>query len=359
VSSSNSELAAVALERLRTQRLVGERFPTPLDVVAAMGAVQAQDYAGAKWALGQRTSGFTDAQIDTLFDDGAILRTHVMRPTWHFVAPQDIAWLLRLTAPRVKAILGPYDRRLEIDAGVLKRSHRLFAKALRDGNHLTRADLATRLRAAGIEASGQRLGHLVMHAELDGLIVSGRRVGKQFTYALLAERAPHPRPLTDDESLAEIAMRFFTGHGPAQLTDFAWWSGLTVAAGRRGIEAAGSGLASRVVAGKSYWSSPVGRVPRPGRPVLHLLPNYDDLFIAYRDRDALVDESVHLDAASLINHVVVVNGRVRGGWKRTPSPDGVIVEVGRPISVDGDALRRAALELSLFLEKPVKLAGFD
>src|SRR5215831_20269008 len=179
----------IASRRLQTQRLTGQPFDAAVDAVAWLGAVQSQDYAGAKWALGQRTRDVTDADLDRLVDAGAILRTHVMRPTWHFVLPDDMRWLLDLTAPRVKAILAHYDRQLEVDGDLLRRGHAVIETALRDGTYLTRGELAAALERAGIPADGQRLGRLIMHAELDGLIVSGPRRGKQLTYALLAERA--------------------------------------------------------------------------------------------------------------------------------------------------------------------------
>jgi len=344
------------------QRLAGPPFSSPVEAVASLGAVQAQDYAGAKWALGMRTHGVSDAELDELFDAGALLRTHVMRPTWHFVAPDDAAWLLRLTAPRVKAIMAPYDRRLEIDAALLRRSHRVLETVLRDGVHLTRAEIGARFRAKDIDATGQRLGHLVSHAELDGIVASGRRKGKQHTYALLAERAPKARQLSREEAVAELALRFFTGHGPAQLVDWAWWSGLTVADGRRGIASAGSALVSEVVGGKTYWSSPRERPARAKRGLVHLLPNYDELLIAYRDRESMVDASVQLAAASIINHVVVRDGRVFGGWKRTQARDGVVVEVGPLGGFDDVAvagLHEAARKLSAFLGRHVQVTGLD
>jgi len=340
--------------------LVGDRFATPVDAVASLGAIQAQDYPGAKWAVGQRTLGVTDAELDRLFDEGAILRTHVLRPTWHFVTPSDSAWLLRLTAPRVKAIMAVYERRLEIDSPLLIRSHRVLEASLRDANHLTRTEVAARLRGSGIEAKGQRLAQLVMHAELDGLITSGRRKGKQFTYALHAERAPGSKNLSGDEALAQLALRFFSGHGPAQLIDFAWWSGLTVGDARRGVAAAGSALTSETIGGKTYWSSPSSETPRTAGPIVHLLPNYDELLIAYRDRSGMVDSSVELAAARIISHVVVRDGRVFGGWKRTPARDGVHVEVGPVGALDAKAkaaLHAAARDYSQFLQAPVQVTG--
>jgi Winged helix DNA-binding domain len=357
--------AAVAARRLTTQRLAGEPFAAPLDAVAWLGAVQSQDYGGAKWALGQRARDITDAEVDRLFDEGAILRTHVMRPTWHFVLPADVRWLLGLTGPRVKATLAYYDRRIEIDAALLKRSHAALESALRDGTYMTRAELAAALERAGIVAAGQRLGHLVMHAELDALIVSGPRRGRQFTYALLEERAPGARWLDRDEALAELTRRYFTGHGPAQAPDFAWWSGLTMGDVRRGLELAGPALAHEVIDGRSYWSSPDERpAVQDGRPLVHLLPNYDELLVAYQDRTAAMPpgrlaESGPIPPGSILAHVVLLDGQVWGGWRRRQAARQVVVELGPLDALDAAgsaALERSAGELARFLGVPVALA---
>jgi hypothetical protein len=355
----------IALRRLSAQRLTGEPFSSAAEAVGWLGAVQSQDYAGAKWALGQRTLGVDDADLDRLFEEGAILRTHVMRPTWHFVLPADIRWLLNLTASRVKAILAPYDRRLEIDPPLLARSHAVLESALMDHRHLTRTELAGGLEAAGIPASGQRLSHLVMHAELDALICSGPRRGKQFTYGLLEERAPSAHPLDRDEGLAELARRYFGGHGPAQAQDCAWWSGLTVGEVRRGLELAGPALAGEVIGGKSYWSAPDAPRAAVPAPIVHLLPNFDEYLVAYRDRGAALDPSRAFDGApfpygNILAHVVVLNGQVWGGWKRRSEGRMTVVELG-PLDVL-DPIERAALQAAAdrfaeFLGLPVIMTG--
>ena len=201
-----------------------------------MGAVQAQDFAAAKWALALRMRSATDHSIEQAFNDGQIIRTHLLRPTWHFVAPEDIRWLLQLTGPRVNLKCGSAFRRFELDAAVFKRSHRALINALKGGKHLARAELRTVLDRAGVATGdGIRFQHILIRAELDGVICSGPRQGKQFTYALLEERVPPAKPLTRDEALVELTRRYFTSHGPANLQDFVWWSGLTTADARRGI----------------------------------------------------------------------------------------------------------------------------
>jgi winged helix DNA-binding protein len=354
----------VARERLRNQRLVGAPFAKPEDAVRWLGAVQAQDYAGAKWALGQRTKACRDADVEQACRDGRILRTHVLRPTWHFVLPDDIRWLLALTAPRVRAAMAYYDRKLALDDGVFRRSQAAIGGALSGGKALTREELGRVLAGAGIEASGQRLGHIMMRAELDALIVSGPRRGKQFTYALLDERAPPGRRLAGDEALAELAGRYFASHGPAQPQDFAWWSGLTVGDAKRGIDAASPRLASAMVDGRTFWFAPGGarRRPRAANAAVHLLPNYDEVIVAYRDhRSSLAPgmPQTFKDRPEVVaNHLIAVDGRIVGGWRRIEEKGAIVAETMLPVrlgAAQGKALRAAASRLQTFLGLPVQL----
>src|SRR5688572_10595268 len=220
---------SIANQRLYQQRLTQNQFATPEEIVAWMGAVQAQDYLGTKWALGLRMQNGTDDALEQAFNEGRILRTHLMRPTWHFVTPADIRWLLELTGPRVQQRMAPYNRHLELDARTFIRALQVFERSLRDHQYLTRTELSERLAGAGLPMKGQRLAHVCLEAELDGLVCSGPRRDKKFTYALLAERAPDAPRMSRDESLAALSRRFFTSHAPATVRDFVWWSGLTTA----------------------------------------------------------------------------------------------------------------------------------
>ncbi|HEY8925947.1 MAG TPA: winged helix DNA-binding domain-containing protein, partial [Polyangia bacterium] len=269
------DLSDIAGARLANQRLVGSPSDRAEDVVRALGAVQAQDYAGAKWALGLRLDGHTDADVERAFDEGRILRTHVLRPTWHFVAPRDIRWMLALTAPRVRAAMAYYDRQLDITDGLCRRSQAVLAKALAGGNHLTREELGKALAGAGIVAQGQRLGNLMMRAELDAVVCSGPRRGKQFTYALLDERTPASPSLDRDEALAELASRYFIARGPALVPDFAWWSGLTVNDAQRAVTLAGARLRAVTVDGRTYWRGARARAATAPAALIHLLPSFD------------------------------------------------------------------------------------
>ena len=347
--------------RLRNQRLSGGRFARPEDVVRWLGAVQAQDYPGAKWALGLRMQRARDADIEAAFSDGRILRTHVMRPTWHFVAPDDIRWMLALTAPRVSGAMAPYNRRLELDATVFRRSQRAMVRALRGGRQLTRQELKVVLQRAGIHADGvQRLAHIVMQAELDAVICSGARRGKQFTYALLDERVPTSRPRPRDEAVAELARRYFTSHGPAQIHDFAWWSGLSVADARAGLATIESELARETIDGRTYWFSSSGRTPTAPRTA-YLLPLFDEYLIAYKDRRAALDTSRWTRNAPRdpFSAPIVVDGQVVGGWKRIQTGDRVTISLtpftplGKP---DVAAITDAARAYTRFVDADLELS---
>ncbi len=309
----------VAQARLANHRLGREKFRRPGQVVAWLGAVQAQDFAAAKWALGLRLRDAADTDIERAFGDGAILRTHVMRPTWHFVAPHDIRSLLTLTGPGVHAANARMYRRLELDRGLLSRCHAVFTEALRDGNYLTRAELADRLHRHRIEATGQRLAYILMHAELDALICSGPRRGKQFTYALLDERVPRAPALDRGDALGRWTLRYFRSHGPAQMVDFAWWSGLPMRDAKRGLDLVASKLAHASIDGKTYWFDQGMKPTKPKRPTALLLSIYDEYIIAYRDRSVIAEDRTIeklLAMGNALTSVLIVDGKIAGTWKR-------------------------------------------
>ncbi|WP_437826344.1 winged helix DNA-binding domain-containing protein [Sorangium sp. So ce1153] len=349
-------------QRLHNERLAGRPCERPEDVVRWLCAVQAQDYAGAKWAIAQRTTDVTDAALDRLFNDGKILRTHVLRPTWHLVTPQDIRWMLGLTAPRVNAANAYQYRQLELDDAVFARSNDALVKALQGGAQLTRTEIARAYEEAGIRASGLRLAYLLMRAELDAIVCSGPLRGKQFTYALLDERAPRAKELRYDEALAELARRYLASHGPALVKDFAWWSGLTLKEARAGIETAKAHLQHEAVGGKVYWfaagQAACGEIETP---LVHLLPNYDEYVIAYKDHSATLDPALSSRGGdALMAHLVVLDGRVVGGWRRAIQRKAGTVTMNLPLRLkksEKAALQRAVERYGRFLGVPVAIAS--
>jgi hypothetical protein len=349
----------IAQQRLHNQHITQRTLETPQALVEWLGAVQAQDFAAAKWALGLRLQDVTDDDIEQAFTDGAILRTHVMRPTWHFVSPVDIRWLLALTAPRVHQTLAYYNRKLELDDAVFRCTNAVLANALQDGKQLTRDELVFALQQAGIATEGeQRVTHIMMRAELDGVICSGARRGKQFTYALLAERAPQARRLDRDEALAELTRRYFTSHGPATIQDFVWWSGLTVADVRAGLAMVTSSMLHETIGGQTYLfssSTPAQDLSQ----VAYLLPNYDEYTVGYTDRSAIFD-ALHTNKldprGGLLANTMVLDGQVIGTWKRTFKKNSVMIEANPfvPLSnTETGAFAASANRYGEFLCMPV------
>jgi DNA glycosylase AlkZ-like len=331
--------------RLAQQRLSQNPIRTPGEVVAWLGAVQSQDYLGAKWSLGLRMQAATDEAVEQAFNAGTILRTHVMRPTWHFVTPADIRWLRELTAPRVNAANATRYRQLELDEILLRRSNDVIANALRGGQMRTRLELRAALAEAGILAEGLRLVYILFRAELDGVVCSGPRRGKQFTYALLDERAPHARRLSRDEALAELTRRYFTGHGPATARDFAWWSGLTVADARAGPAMQASDFSHEVIEGQTYYF-PASMPPAIESPeAAFLLPTYDEILVGYSSFDKL--RSGGQDNSKVVfNSRIVIDGRIVGSWRRTFKKGAVVVEIALffPLDTAEEAVIVAAVQ---------------
>lgn len=357
------ESGNIAAARLGAQRMVRSEFSSPAEVVGWMGAVQSQDYRGARWALGLRTDGATDARVHHLFDEGAIVRTHVLRPTWHFVLPRDVRWLLELTGPRVLSGLAGRHRQLEIDAEVSSRARQAFEEALAGGSSLTRAELGKVLSAANIPPESQRLPHLLLVAELEGGLVSGPMKGKQHTWALLEERVPDAPRLDREEALRELALRYFLSHGPAQAQDMAWWSGLNVTEIRRGIEIAGRELEQRAIDGKEYWFDPELDWDAGATNAVNLLPNFDECTVGYRDRSALFHADYPFRPelfafSSILSNTVTAGGQLRGAWRRVEVRGGTNVEV-RPLAAlpapERAGVERACERFAAFLERPVEL----
>lgn len=321
----------VRRQRLLSQRISRPAFRSAEEVVAWLGAVQAQDYAAAKWALGLRMQGATDDDVEQAFARGDILRIHVLRPTWHFVTARDIRWMLALTAPRVHAANSTMYRRLELDAGVFKRSSAAMLKALEGGVHLTRNELRAVLAAAGVTTEGTfRMSYLMMHAELEGIVCSGPRRGRQFTYALLDERVPVAETLGRDEALAELARRYFTSRGPSRVHDFAKWSGLTVAAARSGLGSVRDELRCEVLGAEEYWYAGSDASEDSAISSAQLLSVYDEYVSGYRGWGMIVEEAVSRQLIAMdnaLNSIVIVDGEIVGTWKRTVRKRDVLVEV--------------------------------
>jgi winged helix DNA-binding protein len=341
--------ARIAAQRVENHRLARPRSSKPSEIVAWFGAMQAQDYAAAKWAIGLRMAdGVTDAAIERVLDDGAILRTHLMRPTWHFVAAADIQWMLELTAPRVHRALAWGHGRLGLNAASLRRATTIIERSLTREGGLTRVEIGQRLARAGMPIKGVRLAFVCIHAELERVICSGPRRGRESTYALLATRAPRPTRISRDEALAELVRRYFQSHGPATIRDFVWWSGLTTADAKRGLDIARAQPVA--IDGRTYWTVGRPRSRRTRPSAVHLLPIYDEYLVAYRDLEAVPRGKAF---SGVLPQAIVADGQVAGTWKGVRNGNEIVVQVttGRTLTaVERRALADATARYGRFLE---------
>ncbi|MDD2306031.1 MAG: winged helix DNA-binding domain-containing protein [Prolixibacteraceae bacterium] len=316
--------------RLQNQQVSATKFKTVKELVGWMGAMQAQDYNQAKWAIGARLPHLTETQIESAFNQGDIFRTHLMRPTWHFVSADNIYWMLQLTSKQIKSITKSRKRDLGLTENDLAKSKEVLVKSLEGNRSLTREELSDELNRAGINTFEQRLPHILMDAEIDGIICSGGIQGKNQAYALLAERVPVKKTFSREESLALLVKKYFTSHGPATLPDFVWWSGLPVAEARKALEMNKTILNSEIIDNETYWFANSVDMPSTLHDSVYLLPAFDEYLISYKNRSSAITLENHTKAISnngIFRPIIVVNGQISGLWKRTIKKDSVLIEL--------------------------------
>lgn len=352
--------------RLHSQGLIDSTFASPEAVVGYLGAVQAQDYPAAKWAVGMRlnkTFEASDIDLDAAYNEGRILRTHVLRPTWHFVLPEDIRWMVALTGPAVQRVMGTYHRKWGVTDAIKRQSREIIVRELQGGKALTRQDLKEALQKNGMDVEGERPMHILMDAELEGLICSGPRQGKQFTYMMMDDRAPTAGSLPSrEEMIANLVRRYLQGHGPAQVQDFAWWAGMTKKDATIGFESIKSDLIVETRDDKTYWFFP----PAPDAQAditstAFLLSIYDEYTIGFSDRSDLGNErerELLIQMGNGLTAVLILGGRVVGTWKRRQSTKAMTVTVTlfRKLTVaEQHAVQDAAERYAAFFGLPVIL----
>ncbi len=302
--------------RLSSQGLARAAFRKPEDVVSWFGAVQAQDYLGALWAIGQRLRNATEAKIEAAEARRAIVRLWPMRGTLHFVAADDVRWITQLLAPRVLARnAARLKREVEVDSRVVARCRGVVRRALEGGRRLDRKDLYAALEARRIRTDGSRGLHILGWLAMEGTLCLAGRSGKQHTFALLDEWIPKSTKLDRDAGLAELARRYFSSHGPATRRDFMWWAGITAKDAQAAIDATHASLSRALVDGDEYWWREAGARQSVVRaPLVRLLPAFDEYTVAYHDRTLIAD--ARLPKMSLLSPAVMVNGRIIGNWTR-------------------------------------------
>lgn len=311
----------IARLRLHNQQIAAHCFRRPGQVAAWLGALQAQDYAGALWSIGLRLPHVTQKEIEKAIAAREIVRTWPIRGTLHFVAAEDVHWMRELLTPRIIARSALRQRQLELSAPVFARCEKIFLKALRGGAQLTREQMFALLEKARITTNGQRGYHILWRLAQEGLLCFGPHAGKQPTFTLLDEWISADGRMARDASLAELARRYFTSHGPATLQDFIAWSALTTADARDAIHLAAAQLVEEKVEGKTYWlSSKTTSAPKKSSAA-YLLPGFDEYLLGYRDRSPSLDlrhaGKVYPSSNGMFISTVVIDGQVLGTWKRT------------------------------------------
>jgi hypothetical protein len=350
----------IARWRLRSQHLVAPFAASAAEVVGSLLAVQAENAGQAAWAVASRTQGPNNADLADLVDSGAVIRTHVLRPTWHFVRAEDIGWLLELTGPRVRRVT---DQQLRITHGLdqraVSKATDAVTQALATRGHLTRKELADELRERGVGGSGQLLMILLAQTELDGLICSGRVKNGEHTYALMTERVSARRRLSHDEALAELAVRYFTGHGPATERDLAYWASLTLTDVRAGLRQVRDRLDSFEHDGRTFWHAPGDPPDGPLQPAGHLLQVLDETYRGFQDSRWVLDAAGVVPRAreSAIG-MALVDAQLVASMRRTIATDHVRFDL-RPYqaltAAQTGALDEAATRYGKYLRLDARL----
>jgi hypothetical protein len=351
--------ASLLLRRFHAQHLSVPALRTPAEVVAHLCAVQSQDYLGAKWSVGQRMKRGVDADIDRAMAEGTILRTHILRPTWHFVTPADIGWMLELTAPQVRRLNVYVAKRFDVNAKLLSRSLAVVAASLEGGKRQTREELSAVLSRAKLQATGIRMAYVMMEGELTGLLCSGALKGKKQTYALLSERAPKPKKLGREEATAELLRRYFVGHTPSTLKQFCWWSGLSVKESKAALAEVRKEFEVERVGGVEWFSA-----QRKGKggaaPRAWFIPEYDEALVGSPEMGVPrigSDRRAGRPTRSY-DRPIIINGRWAGTWKREFEGKGAVLLAelfGKVTGADRKALEKETKEYGRFLGIPVKL----
>jgi hypothetical protein len=334
----------IARLRLHSQHIVSPRRQCPAEVVRWLGALQAQDFAGAKWSIALRLLVATEATIDQAIADRTIIRTWSLRGTLHFAAAADVHWMRALLAPAVIARSATRHRELELDATVFARSEKVFLKALRGGRQLSRETLLALLEKARISTTGQRGYHILWRLTLEGLLCFGAHEGKQATFALLDEWCPGARDWDREAAVAELTHRYFTSHGPATLQDFTGWSGLKISEAKAGLSMCSSALTQETIGDKTYWFSRDMASSLGSDRTAHLLPGFDEYMLGYKDRSPSLDpkysQKICPGSNGMFIPTVVLDGHVAGTWKRTLKKTSVAIET-TPFTIFSKATKRA------------------
>lgn len=353
--------ADITFIRMANQQISSRKFKSVKELVGYMGAFQAQDYPMSKWAIGLRLEDATEQTINNAIDKGEIIRTHILRPTWHFVSTDDISWMLKLTASKIRTSMSSRNKELELTEAVFKKSNKIIISALSGNNHLTREEIVALLNKAKIKTDNNRASHLLAEAELTGIICGGKSKRNKHTYALLEERVPIDIKMTMDGAASKLAGIYFKSHGPASVQDFSWWSGLNLNTAKKALEMIKHELVSFNSDTLTYWYSGILIENKDKKESVYLLPTYDEYMISYRDRTAVIIDEDHRKVISnngIFRALIVVNGKITGTWRRMITKDKVMLEFEhfkQPDKKLKQLIEKEAARFGRFLGKRIEL----
>jgi hypothetical protein len=316
--------------RLSNQQISGNNLKKPEEVVARLGAIQAQDYSGAKWSIGLRIKNCSEKDVENAIADRSIVRTWPMRGTLHFIAAQDVRWMLSLLTPRILSGMAGRHRQLELNSAILHKSHDLLAKAMEGGRQLMRSEIYHILENQGLATKDQRGIHIINYLAQIQLLCHGTHNDKQPTYVLLDDWITDSRKIDGDEALSEITLRYFASHGPATIQDFAWWTALKVSDAKKGLQAVSGNLDSSQCDGDVYWFAKGLSDQIPAKTV-HLLPGFDEYMLGYTNRSLMVGKEylprIVPGNNGMFMPTIVIDGEVKGLWKRTIQRSTASIEI--------------------------------
>jgi hypothetical protein len=342
--------------RLANQQLISKNFASVSDVVSWMGAIQSQDFAMAKWAIGLRLNDLTEEKVESAINSADIIRTHILRPTWHFVNAKDIRWMMSLTAPNIKKAMASQSKQIGLDDSIVRKCLRIIAGLLAHGECLTREEITTELAKKKIKLDNLQATNIMAYAEIDMVMCNGPRRGKQFTYALFDKKVPQANAMSREEALFNLARKYFYSHGPATIKDFSWWSGLSLTDAKLAVNNTQEMLEKCVVDGNEFWFKPPDKLS--ASQTMYLLPPYDEFTVGYANRDLVAGKtSADRDyfGSLIFKPLILSNGKAIGVWRRDLKkelsivcelPDGISEPLKRKI-------RRSVGDYQEFVMKPL------
>jgi len=317
--------------RLYNQKIAQPSFKKSEEVLSWLGAIQGQDYAGAKWSIGLRLVNAKETDVEDAFSRKQILRTWLMRGTLHMVSSKDLEWMRKLFAPKIIKGNARRYKELELDEPTLFKTNDIIVKVLQEKTRLNRKELLATIEENGISTQGQRAAYMLQRASYDGFICQTNTIRNVANFILIDKSFTDGMTLDRSEAIAELTKRYFKSRGPATIQDFVWWSGLTVAETKAGLEANKSLFCQEMIDGQTYWFPVENQSLKIARNLIRFLPGFDEFLLGYKDRSASLHPKFNNNWCPGNNGMffpfIVMNGEVVGTWKRGFKKNVVVIEM--------------------------------